>query len=420
MGRVPWAALGGDEVETVLANLIYNWKDRAVRIRPDRGDGGIDVLVPAETVPETWDIYQVKKFAVNLSASQKTQIDKSFRRVLLTLVRRGVPLRNWYLVTPLDPTLGNFMDWFHTVPSRAVETLTSDIELALTEEEMRQIQAWIDAPGRIIDWKGAPFCETLVADYPRVVDYYLEGGRERLRDAVADLSKMLQTDHDLQALDREAGTPSGHGPVALLDPGRLTGHLQRLSRVLDTDPHFRYGIALDIRCPDLAPEPGLVAAAQRNLPDGQWLTTKIYARSAQSLQERPIPLEVKFTFDTPEDREALDAWLAYGKPIEMAATITADLPGGLAINGGVGRVTLMPAAGEQTGFRSRQRIVNPTGVVLAEIGLITSTRPGRKGRGYGTTARTTRARSPRNSSSPPIPTGPPGPSSPSRPSRADT
>jgi hypothetical protein len=72
---------------------------------------------------------------------------------------------------------------------------------------------------------------------------------------------------------------------------------------------------------------------------------------------------------------------AYGKPIEMAATITADLPGGLAINGGVGRVTLMPAAGEQTGFRSRQRIVNPTGVVLAELGLITSYATGTEGQG---------------------------------------
>ena len=63
------------------------------------------MIVPANADPEKWDVYQVKKFALNLDASQKNQIEASFRRVLVALVRRDVPLNDWYLVTPLDPDM---------------------------------------------------------------------------------------------------------------------------------------------------------------------------------------------------------------------------------------------------------------------------------------------------------------------------
>jgi|GEM_PF-2965470 hypothetical protein len=36
MARVEWAALSGDEVETVLSNLLYNTNERALRIRPSQ------------------------------------------------------------------------------------------------------------------------------------------------------------------------------------------------------------------------------------------------------------------------------------------------------------------------------------------------------------------------------------------------
>jgi hypothetical protein len=37
-GRVEWTELGGDEAETVLANLIYSEHPTATRVRPSRGD----------------------------------------------------------------------------------------------------------------------------------------------------------------------------------------------------------------------------------------------------------------------------------------------------------------------------------------------------------------------------------------------
>jgi hypothetical protein len=189
MGRVEWLALGGDEVETLLANLIYNHDGRAIRIRPFQGDYGIDIIIPAASNPEKWDVYQVKKFAQNLTSGQKAQIVKSFGRVLVGMLRRNVPLNDWYLVLPLDPTFEN-LQWLKGVPEEAIDKLNKD-NPKLTDEELARIEAWLKVPDRVIGWKGLTFCESLVADYPYVVDYYLRGGRERLREAVADVAKLL-------------------------------------------------------------------------------------------------------------------------------------------------------------------------------------------------------------------------------------
>ena len=43
----------------------------------------------------------------------------------------------------------------------------------------------------------------VLADYPYVVDYYLHGGQQRIRDAVAEVAKLLQVDSSLPALSSE-------------------------------------------------------------------------------------------------------------------------------------------------------------------------------------------------------------------------
>ena len=106
--------------------------------------------------------------------------------------------------------------------------------------------------------------------------------------------------------------------------------ISRLGRVLDTGPHFRYGVAVDPVRPNLHPEPHLIAATQESIPGDLWLTFKIYQRSAQSLGERPIPIELKFEFEEDSDEhQAFKDWVKYGKPAEAPATFSADLPGGL-------------------------------------------------------------------------------------------
>ncbi len=179
-----------------------------------------------------------QEFALNLEAGQRTQIEASFRRVLVALVRHGLPLNDWYVVMPLDPTPGN-VTWFKAMPWTAYAALEANADLALTADELRRIREWLDAPGRTIAWLGLNACESLVADYPYVVDYYLHGGQQRIRDAVAEVAKLLQRDLSLQA--NEIGAPAGdeQPTAALLTPGEIREHLLRLDRVLDTDPHFR-------------------------------------------------------------------------------------------------------------------------------------------------------------------------------------
>lgn len=192
---------------------------------------------------------------------------------------------------------------------------------------------------------------------------------------MAEVAKLLQTDMRLRDLDRTAGP--GEGSAALMQPGEISEHLGRLGRVLDTDPHFRYGVGIDPARPDLRPEPHLIAATQEAIPGDLWLTFKIYERSAQSLDERPVPIKMKFEFEeTGPEHQAYRDWLKYGKPFEASASFTADLPGGLHTGGMSGRVRISPAEGEETRFRNRQRVVAPDGTVLAELGFTVSSTTG--------------------------------------------
>ena len=86
---------------------------------------------------------QIKKFATNLDSSQKRQIEDSFQRVLVGLVRRGIPLADWYLVMPLDPTIENALDWFAELPDTVILRMSSDEKLGLTEEEIGAIKSWL-------------------------------------------------------------------------------------------------------------------------------------------------------------------------------------------------------------------------------------------------------------------------------------
>jgi hypothetical protein len=187
---------------------------------------------------------------------------------------------------------------------------------------------------------------------------------------------LLRRDQTLPAGTSASGhadAPPREGSVALLEPGEVREHLQRLHAVLDTDPHFRYGISLDPQPPELRPEPGLLAAQQETTQDGRTLTFKIFARSAQSLDERQIPLELTFNFEgSPEDHEAFEAWRKYGKPLETNASVKIGLPGGLEGSSDGGRVRLSPAEGETIENRLRLRVVTPDGAALSELGLAAS------------------------------------------------
>jgi hypothetical protein len=378
--HVEWTVLEGDQVETLLANLIYNHEERALRIRPAQGDQGLDIIIPATDDPRKWDVYQVKKFAANLTPGQKGQIEKSFRSVLVGMVRRGVALNDWYLTLPLDPTPENFLDWFEAMPEDQLKVLRTDTKLKLTDSEFKQIEDWLHAPGRVIDWKGLPFCENLAARFPYVVDYYLHGGRDRITAAVDSMAKLSDLDRKLDQLG------PGEGSAALIQPREIQEHLAALSEALDTDPHYRYSVSLDAYEPQFRPEPKLVTAQFNKVAEDRWITTKIYARSAQSTEERPIPLKLTFEIESGSEEEwAFKEWLKFGKPFEgLTAKIDSDLPGGLGSGKTSGKVSFLPVEDGTPDRRLRQRIVDPDGKQLAEIALSVRSTSGPQGTGVRT------------------------------------
>lgn len=373
MTRVEWAALGGDEVETVVSMLIFNEHPRATRIRPSQGDYGIDLLTPHPEDATHSDVWQIKKFAANLVESQKGQIEKSFRRVLIALVRRGVRLADWYLVMPLDPTLENALDWFNAMPERVIAEMFADAELALTEDERARIKDWRETPGRVIDWKGLTYCEGLVAKYWYVPDYYLHGGSQRIRDAVAEVGKILQRDLTLPNSDDAAKS-------SILEPSELREHLARAGRALDGDPHFRYGVSIDPVAPQLLPEPSLIAATQEVAPDGMCLTFRVYTRFDEAVNERQIPINVRFQFEPGStEQQAFEDWRKYGKLWTTDAAVDLDLPGGLGGSFESGTATISPTE-EQTG-EVRYRIVTPNEEIISELHFLTAATSGVEGTG---------------------------------------
>lgn len=379
MARVEWAALEGGEVETVLANLLYNWNGRAQRIRPTQGDFGIDVIIPATDGAEPWDVYQIKKYATNLTSGQKSKIVESFARMIIGVVRESLPIRNWYLAMPLDPTMNNLREWFSGLPEAAIEFATKLGKNSLTIDEVVRAHEWLQADGRKIEWKGLNFCESLAADYPRVIDYYLHDGSERLREAVASMAMLIAGN---MQVSEKSHARAGSGAAAVMEPAEVVSTLTALAEVLDTDPHYTYEYIVGPTRPILLqPEPNLVAAQQQCLPNGHYLTFKIYQRSSQSQEERPIPFSVSFKFESGSpEHEAFETWQHYGKPFEAAAAFKIDLPGGLGGESDDGWVSVSIPPGPT--YKLRMQIVGPDDKVLAAIALNMHSTVSADGKGF--------------------------------------
>ena len=313
MPPVPWVTTSPDLIERIVAVLLGNKNPRAFRIRPSRGDGGLDVLVPT-TRQGYFDDYQVKKFATNLDDSQKRQIVESLKRARDTHNDPSSPflIETWLLTLPLDPTREQFK-W-------------------LGDEA-----AQLNVPFKV-EWKGLGFLEGLAADYPQVIDYYLRDGKDRLQDSIAAL-------RDLAQLSVSAtGAP--------LEPKDVTKRLGNLRQALNRDdPHYRYDFEVTSDYPILSQRPHLVASAVEGVPDG-YVTFHVYARYADATQDRPIPITFNISLAelTPEALEDVNNMLHYGMPVnlpESAVTdINIDMPGGLGLERGSGSISLGPASAQ--------------------------------------------------------------------------
>ena len=330
--RVEWARLSGDDVEHVVAVMLAREHPWANRIRPSKGDRGLDVVVPRPEIGGV-DVYQVKSFAVNLGSGEKRQIAQSFQRVVAHAAETGLAIVNWYLVLPLDPTPEN-IEWFDELTTGA---------------------------GFGAAWCGLIYLDGLAAKYPDVIDYYLRAGKDRLEAAMADLTRILRTG----AL---GGARTGGDDDGPLTPDDVRAGMFSLHAELNRyDPHYRYDFSVDAVRPDVPDQPWLVYASQIG-NEHACVTFKVFARFAEATSERPIPLTIRWKLspDSPA-AERLRDWTRYGIPFESplgSADLVLDLPGGLGGEVTDAAVRLGASATGQP-YQIRVEVVTPSGDTVA-------------------------------------------------------
>ncbi|MFK0190574.1 hypothetical protein [Kitasatospora sp. NPDC090308] len=333
MARVEWTRLSGDDVEEAVAIMVSRKHPDSIRIRPSKGDGGIDILVPLPD--ETFHVLQVKKFAQNLKAGEKRQITRSLARLSAFVRDEGLAVSKWSLVTPLDPTKENLV-WLAEQPA---------------------------LPDMVVDWKGLNFVEALVSEFPEVVDYHLHNGKERLAAALADLTALLR------------GPLTGSDPTAeSFQASDAPNLLEALFRQVNLhDPHYSYDLYATTNPIELdsLDHKFLVFATQSY--GSPSIAIAVRARFADAPNVREIPLSLKIRVPAEgELRDRLEEFHEFGGDLDLpaeAVELTADLPGGLGPTPGAPTAVRIRALGEPARFPQDMLLVimAPDGSELASV-----------------------------------------------------
>lgn len=344
---VNWEREPGERVEDFAAAYLLMRAGRGNQIRPSRGDRGIDVQIPTAN---GWKIFQVKRFAKNLSSTDKKHIKGSWDR----FVKEVLPTRDiksWSLVLPLEPTPENEI-WF--------AKLTADVDFE-------------------INWIGRALLDGWAAENPKLTAYYFQGGETRLHDLMATALSGSQQ-------------PQGEGDPLL---NSVQGRMLALGKSLDeVDPFYSY--ELELRSGDLRDisakqsmtqfeRPGLVESVLEQVNDTQYLVTHIIARSEVSTELRPIRGTINFTVMTPEAKEAVERWVQYGAPLSDApGTVirTEGPPGTTFGESTVATASVLPALDDSQLPPLEFRLIDPAGVTLLTVPVTTATHSaGLRGKG---------------------------------------
>lgn len=336
---VNWEREPGERVEDFAAAYLLMRAGRGNQIRPSQGDRGIDVQIPSAG---GWEIFQVKRFATNLSASAKQQIKESWDRFTKEVLPTR-DIKSWSLVLPLEPTPQN-ETWF------AELTVGADFE---------------------INWVGRALLDAWAADNPQLTAYFFGGGEDRM--------------HELMATALSGGQqPQGEGDPLL---GSIQGRMQALGASLDeVDPFYRYELELRAgNINDLSPEksmtqferPGLMLSTLEQISENQYLVTHVIARSEVSAELRPIRGTYNFTAATLEERKALERWMYYGAPLsEATGTVvkTEGPPGTTLGQSSAATAWVVSPAGDDQLPPLEVRLVAPDGSTLLTLPITAATR----------------------------------------------
>jgi hypothetical protein len=338
VSRVEWSRLDGELCEGVLGVLLLRRHPTAQRVRPSRGDRGVDVYVPTG---DGWVVYQIKSFTGALTSSQKRQIRKSWTRFRALVDERRLTIIAWHLMRPENPTWED--DAFLT-------DLTTGAPWPCT-------------------WRGLDVCDELAAAYPDVIDYYLRDGKERL-------------EHVLRAHLTAAGFAqrTAGDPIA---PAATTATLHAVHAAINAvDPHYRYDFGVTERPPGSdpsdrywpTPRPAvtddLVASVTRYDVD-RAVTFHVFHRFAQAHEERPVPMSFHViaepgTAEYHAWQDFLDFGIATPDPLPVDG-LSLGLPGELGTTDSPGLVRLGPSDSGQPPIRWTLRILDAERRQVASI-----------------------------------------------------
>lgn len=269
-GRIPWTRYSGEDVESVLATFISLEVRNAIKIRPSRGDGGIDLIVYLDA--ETVDIYQIKKFAENLKNSQKAQIENSWQELSATTAVLHVKINSWHLVMPLDPT----------------------------NENLRWAKELVEPSGTKFIWDGLSRVDGWASKYPEVIDYYFSNGKEEISEYAAKLLSM-------------ANLPDCSDPVIL--ENRLRDLCSNLDKL---DPYYAYSVHVlseyDKRDDFCTRAPGVVMSQILVTPGAGRIAIDVIEKTPIASMLHPLTFSVKIIAGTDEEKEQVQNYIEYGMP----------------------------------------------------------------------------------------------------------
>ena len=269
-GRIPWTRYSGEDVESVLATFISLEERNAIKIRPSRGDGGIDLIVYLDA--ETVNIYQIKKFAENLKNSQKAQIENSWQELSATTAVLQVKINSWHLVMPLDPT----------------------------NENLKWAKELVEPSGTKFIWDDLSRVDGWASKYPEVIDYYFSNGKEEVSEYAAKLLSM-------------ANLPDCSDPVIL--ESRLHDLCSNLDKL---DPYYAYSVHVlseyDKRDDFCTRAPGVVMSQILVTPGSGRIAIDVIEKTPLASMLHPLTFSVKIIAGTDEEKEQAQNFIEYGMP----------------------------------------------------------------------------------------------------------
>lgn len=275
LGEIPWSTKSGEEVEKLIAVYICKENPDAVRIRPSKGDHGIDLMNPSDPSKGV-DVYQIKKFATNLSYGQKKQIKDSWNALITYAKETKLNLRHWYLVMPLNPTTENISE---------ICKLTQGSGIGFSLIGLDRINGW-------------------AAKYPEVQDYFLNGEQDTIYKRAARLVE----------LNPQAAASNSKSLYEQLVPIR--------NYLNERDPNYRYFVKMLTKAEtekqqkQPSPPPEALFTTYYLSPQGESIQIDVVPKYKAAPELAPIQFKASLMPANDQQQSDLFDFIDFGTPIK--------------------------------------------------------------------------------------------------------